>query len=173
MSSGQDVDMTRLYRMIDEMEPLTLARTLKGMMKKEANTLRKRSLEILLPKLSGPPRDLEAFKRMTWAAPYKKEPGFVVSVFPLKSRLYPSRMENKRGETRYLPLGLWLEKGTYSRKTRITYSFKPQYWAEKSRGFMVGKHALGEAEQQQREQIINRIEEDAIVRLKRRVKRYE
>lgn len=156
------VDMSRLYRLIREIGPKERRKLLRGSLKASANKLKKRAFEILKPKLKTI-RNPRALKREIRTKVYKRITGFGVSVAGNKN-LYPSRMKNRRGEVREVPLARWLEAGTYTRKTR-----DKGY----GRGFINAYKFMQQAEREMAPGLIRTIETEVIKKLQKKAKEYE
>lgn len=162
MSDGFRVDLSNLMKIVEEMKPKARVRLLESVMRKQANTISKRAFDILksrVKKISNK----RALKKTIWTKVYHRVPGFLVSVYPNKKAMYPSRMKI-RGRVREIPLSTFLEKGSSEpRKTR---------GKEYNRGELEALHFLRDAADELEPTVITRVETELINRLKKRAQKY-
>lgn len=105
-----DYNDRNLWAFIHAMSLKERTKVLRSTFRRSANEIKRRAGEILLTKLRDV-RDPKAMKRMIWTKVYTKTAGFRVTVAGDRY-YYPSRMKNKQGGVRELPLARWIATGT-------------------------------------------------------------
>lgn len=160
---SNSVDTSRLDALIRQLSPRQLASLQRRGMLRAANDIKKRAVQILFRHLRHV-RSRKDMRKSIWTYAYRGVPGFRVTVAGNR-HLYPSRMRSGGG-VRELPLGRWLETGTYKkdpRKTRKGYT----------RGTLPAIEYLAQAEQELEPTTIARIEQYTVAQLERIAKKYE
>lgn len=102
-------DNTNLWGLMGALKMRDRIRLFKGALHRSANELKNEAARILMSEVNV--RDRSAMRKTIWTKVYTHTAGFRVSVAG-NNHLYPSRMRNRKGGVRMLPLGRWLETGT-------------------------------------------------------------
>lgn len=135
-------------------------RVMKAAMRRSANELKARAGDILIGSLAHV-ANRTAMKRTIWTKVYDRSTMFRVTVAG-NAHCYPSRMKNRQGNVRELPLGRWLEEGTDGRETSKGYT----------RGALPRVGFLSAANEEMEATISRRLEENFIHEMEKIAKNY-
>lgn len=155
-----DFNADNLWGFTQAMSPRDRVRLMKGAMRDAANDIKHRAADIMMSRLKEV-RNRAALKRTIWTKIYDRSSGFRVTVAG-NSHGYPSRMVNKQGGVRDLPLGRWLEAGTGERSTSKGYA----------RGMLPAIGFLGQAVEELEESTSERLGDHFIERVKKEASKY-
>lgn len=153
--------MTRLFGLIRQLDSKERAKLMRGTMRSCANKLKAQAFKNLADAVHI--RDRRAMRKTIWTKVYKRVAGFRVTTAGNK-HLYPSRMKNKQGATRDVPLARWLENGTFTRSTRK---------GGHNRGFLPAVGFLRKASDSMAPGMVSTIEGELIKKLQKKAKEYE
>lgn len=125
-----------------------------------AKRLQRRAGDLLIADLKGV-RDSSAMRKTIWTKVYNRIGGFRVTVAG-NNHPYPSRMKNRGGSVRKLPLARWMEEGTAGRATKGGHN----------RGGLRPYKFLARANSQLAANVGDNLEKDFMTALEKTAKKY-
>lgn len=155
-----DFNSDNLWGLYTALSMRDRARIFRSAMRRSANELKAEAFKNLVKAVHV--RDRAAMRKTIWTKIYTRTAGFRVSVAG-NNHCYPSRMKNRKGNVRELPLARWLEDGTQeSRRTGKGYL----------RGQLPAIGFLGEAAEQLRESTTSRLQSNLMTYIEKEARKY-